>query len=247
MHTIRRTTKSQASISAKFGAVSVPIASERDMKIANYTDKNGRPLIDYWISALVATLAPNGSGIRDRRQGSLRWMTTNSGILSVVDGKLSLDGSFILSAGEAATANLSAFTLIAKAKATASGSTIIGSELNSIAGTGSVSVGLSGVLTSAGGEGNVADNAGSLVGQEVVVSVTFSTERGVTIRRNGVQTYANPSRNKANIGGQVRIGGTGSSTTRFTGSIDCLLYSTRDLSAPELFAGLVALEKQVMT
>ncbi|CAB3676057.1 hypothetical protein LMG26690_01332 [Achromobacter animicus] len=246
MHTIRFTEKTQPSLAARFGQGMMPADSHVDRLFANLADPEGRPFFDYMISPSMALLGPGGVGVRDRRQRDLRWLTTGSGVLSTSAGRFVLPGTFLLSAGSAAAANPSAFTLVCRAKLIGTGGALVGSQNASITGTGAVTLGPSGVLTAAGGASNVADNAGSLVGVDLVVTVTFSTERGVQIRRNGVQTYVNAGRTAANAGSQLKIGGTGTVSSRFNGEIGYWFYSLRDLSDPRLLSGLEAIERELI-
>lgn len=245
MHTLRHTVKRQANLAARYGQVAIPAASDTDKLIANLADSDGRPLVDYWISPLLTTLEPSGAGIQDRRQGSVQWVAAGDGALSVADGRILLPGTFTLSAGGRAPINPDAFTLIARV-APMSGGVLIGTEGNSTGSTGSVKVGTSGVTTEAGGSTNVADNAGTLIGEDLVITVTFSTARGVTIRRNGIQTYANPARTAPNMGNSLYLFGTGTATTRLIGGAGYLLYSLQDLSHPALAVGLSAIEKTLV-
>ncbi|WP_394065432.1 hypothetical protein [Alcaligenes sp. WGS1538] len=247
MHTFRRVVKSHPNIAARYEPVELPAVSEIDYLIANLADKDGRPLIDYWISPLASTLAPDGSSIMDRRQPQgMNWgVTSGSGVVSVTDGRIVLPGTFNLAAGAPAVVNPSAFTVVARVHPVAS-SIVVGTERGSISGTGSVSIGVPGILTAAGGAGNVADNAGDVTNTDLVATVTFSTVRGVSIRRNGVQTYANAGRTAANLGNRLYIGGTGTATNYYNGNIGYLLYSLRDLSDPALRPGLAAIERALV-
>lgn len=247
MHTFRRVEKVQPNIAARYGAVAIPVVSEIDYFLANLADDDGRPLIDYWISPLATTLAPDGSSIMDRRQPQgMNWaVASGAGVVSVADGRIVLPGTLNLAAGSAAAVNPSAFTVVARVHPVAS-SILVGTERASISGTGAVSIGASGILTAAGGSGNVADNAGSLINSDLVVTVTFSTERGVSIRRDGTQTYANAGRTASNLGSRLYFGGTGTSTNYYNGNIGYLLYSLRDLSDPAYRAGLAAVERALV-
>jgi len=247
MHTFRRVVKSQPNIAARYGSVSIPAVSAIDNLLANLSDKDGRPLIDFWISPLASTLASDGSSIMDRRQPQgMNWAVANgSGVVSVSSGRIVLPGTFNLAAGAGAAINSSAFTVIGRVHPVAS-SILVGTERASISGTSAVSIGASGILTAAGGAGNVADNAGDVTNTDLVATVTFSTARGVSIRRNGVQTYANAGRTATNLGNQLYIGGTGASTNYYNGNIGYLLYSLRDLSDPAYRAGLSAIERALV-
>lgn len=251
MHTFRRAVKPQPALAARYGSVVVPEVTDIDRLIANLSDAEGRPLVDYWLSPLATLIAPDGSAIQDRRQpDAMPWnVNGGSGVVSVVNGRILLPGTFNLAAGEAASNNPDAFTVVARVRADEGASRVlIGSNLGSINGVGAVILGTAGVSTSAGrASGTTSDGAGTALGVDMVVAVTFSIERGVTIRRNGKQTAEAPTRTAASQAVQVRIAGHSvSASTYFSGEMGYLLYSMQDLSRPELLPGLIALEKALI-
>lgn len=250
MHIIRFGT-TQPAIAARFGPVSIPTASEDDLRLANLSGPDGRQVIDHWLGPLPETVSPDATGIQDRADGSAQWLSDVPGDIDVTTQRILLSGNARLSAGAAAFVNPQAFTLVARVKRIeggVGGGVLIGSERSTIGQSGSISLGPSGVTVSAGASTSFNDSsAGTLVGVEATIAVTFSTARGVTIRRDGIQTAINETRTSPLLGSQIYIGGTGTATsTRLNGEIRGLFYSRMDLSSPDLMHALVEIEQYLM-
>lgn len=243
MHTIKFVTKRQPGIFNTFGGIALPEATLDEIKIANFSDLSGRPSVAHWLSPNATLVSADGLLLRDRAQADTKWGTYPADLpipLSSPD-YFTPTGGETLTAGAGALQSKRAFTFVAKLNGSG---VVLGTERNSVSSAGSVSIGASGILTGAGGAGtNSADNAGDLTGVDVLVTVCFSVERGVTIRRDGAQTYRNTERTIENLGEQLRIFSTGvSELSRFSGKCGPIFYCGEDLSAPEKVPALKFIE-----
>lgn len=101
------------------------------------------------------------------------------------------------------------------------------------------------MTTYLGKETGAIQAGGSFADQDMVVGLTFSTTRGVTLRKNGVQLLSDPSAVAPMLAvpsQQLRLWGAASSTNRLVGRGADAIILAADLSAPEYATQLEYIE-----
>ena len=244
MHNIKFSGKRQPSVFNSLGSIVLPSATTEEIKIANFSDQYGNAVVQNWLSPNSLLVSPDGKFLRDKAQADVKWETYPADLQIPISSPnyFTPTGGETLTAGAAVSQSKRAFTFVAKLSGAG---VILGTERNSVSSAGSVAIGASGILTGAGGGGtNSVDNAGDLTDVDVLVTVCFSTERGVTIRRDGVETYRDDQKTIENLGDQLRFFSTGTSElSRFSGKCGPIFYCSQDLSVYEKLPALKYIER----
>lgn len=265
MRTVRVLAQKYPELAGRFSNAAIPAPSAVDYSWGAISKPDGSPALRYvfdpdpkFIRAGAGDIGPDA--MRDSASG-LKWSTNVGKALvkaTAINGKptLTLDAATaLLAPAGLATFNHDEFTFFAviNTPVTSAVRTLIGpAEVTTI----TPLQGSCNLLISTGGFLNVymgstgaplVDSAHSYQGSNVLVMVTFSTLRGVTIRRNGVQVVKDETRVTPVVGTALNLFGASGSGSRFSGNVGKAGVLDVDLSRPEYAAGLASIESHLMS
>lgn len=235
-------------LAGRFSDSPVTLPTDIDYALGAISKSDGSPALRYvfdpaaaFIRAGAGEIGPDA--LRDSASGS-KW-STNAGKTIVqataINGKptISLDAATaLLRATGLATFNHDAFSFfcVINSPAVSAVRYIIGP--NELTGVTPLE-GSCAILLSTSGQLNVylgstgaqlIESAQVWQGQTVLICVTFSTTKGVTIRRNGVQVATAPTRTTALTGTALNLFSGGGTGSRFSGNAGKIIIADVDLS-----------------
>lgn len=265
MRTVRVLAQKYPELAGRFSTAAIPAPSAIDYSWGAISKPDGSPALRYvfdpdpkFIRAGAGDIGPDA--MRDSASG-LKWSTNAGKALmkaTAINGKptLTLDAATALfGPAGLATFNSNEFSFFAviNTPVTAAVRTLLGpAELTTV----TPLQGSCNLLISTGGFLNVymgslgaplVDSAHSYQGSSVLVLVTFSTTRGVTIRRNGVQVVKDATRVTPIAGTAINLFSASGSGSRLSGSVGKAGVLDVDLSRPEYTKALAAIEGHLMS
>jgi hypothetical protein len=265
MRTVRVLAQKYPELAGRFSSAAIPAPSAVDYSWGAISKPDGSPALRYvfdpdpkFIRAGAGEIGPDA--IRDSASG-LKW-STNAGKALVkataINGKptLTLDAATALfgPAGQA-TFNHDEFSFFAviNTPVTAAVRTLMGpTELTTVTplqGSCNLLINTAGFLNVYMGSTGapLVDTAHAYQGSSVLVLVTFSTLRGVSVRRNGVQVLKDATRVTPVTGTTFNLFSASGSGSRFSGSVGKVGVLDVDLSRPEYTKALAAIESHLMS
>lgn len=247
-------------LAGRFSESPVTLPTDIDYALGAISKEDGSPALRYmldpdpaFIRAGAGEIGPDA--LRDSASGS-KW-STNVGKSIVqataINGQptITLDAATaLLRPSGQATFNHDAFSLFCVINSPVASTVrhIIGpnetTDITPLAGSCAVLLSTGGFLNvylgSTGAQ--LVENTQAWQGQAVLIGVCFSTERGVTIRRNGVQVAADAARVTPLTGTALNLFSGGGTGSRFSGNAGKLLLADVDLSLPAHAKDLATIE-----
>lgn len=247
MREIHRISGVYPNLAGEFGSIqSFP---DDLMKIFGYSDQNGDPLVKYWFEPHGRYLGP---GVGGQAQG---WFDASSGNVfnragagalsqtAGINNKPTIGGlgfSLVPASGSAPVPAeaLSAFFVVKNTSSSTSNRYLLGdtsgATVNSIS-TYLTPTGFSTYLGRGNNGAPVRHEAADYLDQSPkLLAVTFSSRKGVTLRRNGVQVLSAPTRTDVNpTGKDLILFGSPGTAGRWSGDIGhCFVLPGMDASEP---------------
>jgi hypothetical protein len=265
MRTVRVLDRQYPDLAGRFSSVAIPVPSAVDYTWGALSKADGSPALRYvfdpdpkFIRAGAGIIGPDAW--RDSASGS-KW-STNAGKSLVkataINGAptVTLDAATALLAGaDSGTFNATEFSFFAvfNSPVAATVRTLLGPT--EVVGTTPLQ-GSCNILLSTAGALNVywgslgaplMEATKTYQGVNVLLLITFSTARGVSIRRNGVEVVKDASRVTPIAGSKLNLFSASGSGSRFSGSVGKVGVLDVDLSRPEYAGGLASIESHLMS
>lgn len=250
----------------RFSAAPIALPTDVDYAWGSISTPDGSPALRYvfdpdprFIRAGAGEIGPDAW--RDSASGS-KWSTNASKSLvlgTAINGRptVTLDAAtaLMMATGQA-TFKRDAFSFfgVLNAPVSATARYIIGpNELTSVTpleGSCALMLNTAGYLnvywgrTAAGSQ--IVEDALVWQGEPVLIAACFSTERGVTIRRNGVEVLRDDTRTTPLTGAAMNLFSGGGSGSRLQGDAGKCVIANVDISLPEYAGGLAAIEGHLL-
>lgn len=265
MRTVRVLPQKYPQLAGRFSNVSIAAPSSVDYSWGAISKPDGSPAFRYvfdpdpkFIRAGAGDIGPDA--LRDSASG-LKW-STNAGKALVkaaaINGKptLTLDGATALF-GPAGLAKFSheefSFFAVFNTPVAATVRTLMGpaepTSTTPLQGSLNLLLSTAGLLNVYMGSTSapLIDTDHVYQGVNVLVLVTFSTQRGITIRRNGDQVVKDATRVTPISGTTFNLFSASGSGSRFSGSVGKVGVLDVDLSRPEYTKALEAIESHLIS
>ena len=265
MRTVRVLDRQYPELAGRFSSSALPVPSAVDYAWGAISKPDGNPAFRYvfdpdpkFIRAGAGIIGPDAW--RDSASGS-KWSTNASKSINLtaeINGKptVNLDAATaLLAPSDSGGFNSTEFSFFAVFNSPVSTSVrnIIGPnelvEVTPLQGSCCLLLNTAGRLNVFFGSlgAPLVETTKAYQGVTVLVVVTFSTTRGVTIRRNGKEVVRDATRVTPIAGSKMNIFSASGSGSRFSGSIGKFGVLDVDLSRQEYAAGLAAIEDHLLS
>ncbi len=265
MRHVRVLDRQYPELAGRFSSAAVPVPSATDYSWGAISKADGMPALRYvfdpdpkFIRAGAGVIGPDAW--RDSAGGS-KW-STNAGkslsLTAAINGArtVTLDGATgLLAAAGGGAFNKAecSFFAVFNSPVVAAVRTLIGPaetvDITPLQGSLNLLLSTAGALNVYWGSlaAPLVDAGRAYQGVNVLLLITFSTERGVSIRRNGVEVLRDSARVTPIAGTKLNLFGASGSGSRFSGVVGKLGILDIDLSRPEHMADLAAIESHLLS
>ncbi len=265
MRTVRVLDREYPQLAGRFSAAAITVPSPVDYSWGGISKPDGSPALRYvfdpdpkFIRAGAGVIGPDAW--RDCASGS-KWSSNAAKSLvtgSALNGRpsISLDAATALLASSDSggfNKNELSFFAVFNTPVASTVRTLIGPAevvaTTPLAGSINILLNTSGALNVYWGSTGeqLIDAAHVYQGVPVLLMVTFSQAKGVSIRRNGVEVVRSASRVAPLLGAKLNIFSASGSGSRFSGVVGKMGLADVDLSRPEYADSLAAIEAHLLS